>query len=131
LDAGKGTGSPLTSHALPLAELLPQARVETGVMVAPVTGAAAAQPQAAQVSGETKVAPTAGVAPRSAPLRAPQATAVYRTLTHESAQMFERARDSVFKQVLFKLGKESSEVRMRLEPKGLGELDLQVSVQKG
>ncbi len=52
----------------------------------------------------------------------------YRTLNAAGVAMNEQARDSVFKQILFKLGKEGSEMRVRLDPPELGELDLHMIV---
>ncbi len=55
----------------------------------------------------------------------------YRTLNAHAAQLNEQARDSVFKQILFKLGKDGGEMRMRLEPPELGELDLRMTIESG
>ncbi len=57
-------------------------------------------------------------------------TTGYRTMNQQSVRMVEQARDSIFKQILFKLGKDSGEMRMRLEPPQLGELDLHMQVDK-
>lgn len=128
-DAGKGTGSPLTSTALPIAaDVQPQANAVAGTAAVPV---AAAAPVAPVLSQDARIAAANGAGPRSAALRAPAVAAAYRTNTTQSAQMFEQARDSVFKQILMKLGKNGSEMRMRLEPPELGELDVQMSVNKG
>jgi flagellar hook-length control protein FliK len=55
----------------------------------------------------------------------------YRTLNPQGVQLLDQARDSVFRQILFKLGKDGSEMRMRLEPPDLGELNLHMVVEKG
>jgi flagellar hook-length control protein FliK len=55
----------------------------------------------------------------------------YRTLNAQAVQLNEQARDSVFKQILFKLGKDGGEMRMRLEPPELGQLDLRMTVENG
>lgn len=55
----------------------------------------------------------------------------YRTLNAQAVQLNEQARDSVFKQILFKLGKDGGEMRMRLDPPELGQLDLRMTVENG
>lgn len=55
----------------------------------------------------------------------------YRTLNAQAVQLNEQARDSVFKQILFKLGKDGGEMRMRLDPPEFGELDLRMTVENG
>jgi flagellar hook-length control protein FliK len=45
--------------------------------------------------------------------------------------MLEQARDSVFKQILMKLNGDGGEMRLRLEPPDLGELDLRLVVEHG
>ncbi len=55
----------------------------------------------------------------------------YRTLNSHAVQLNEQARDSVFKQILFKLGKDGGEMRMRLDPPEFGELDLRMTVENG
>lgn len=67
----------------------------------------------------------------SAPLRAPGVAAGYRANGKASAELVDQARDSVFKQILLKLSGEGGEMRMRLEPPELGELDLRVVVERG
>ncbi|MGE3173682.1 MAG: flagellar hook-length control protein FliK [Planctomycetota bacterium] len=62
---------------------------------------------------------------------APAAAPGFRTLTPHALQLDEQARDSVFKQILFKLGKDTSEMRLRLDPPELGEIDLHLVVEKG
>jgi flagellar hook-length control protein FliK len=66
---------------------------------------------------------------RPAPPKA--AAAGYRTLTPQALQLDEQARDSVFRQILFRLDKDSSEMRLRLDPPELGQLDLHLMVEKG
>ena len=45
--------------------------------------------------------------------------------------MLEQARDSVFKQIMMKMNADGGEVRMRLEPPDLGQLDLRMTVEGG
>lgn len=73
-----------------------------------------------------------GALPRSAvPTRANTVAAGYRTSSTTSAQLLEQSRDSVFKQILMKLSGDGGEMRMRLEPPDLGELDLRMLVENG
>ncbi|MCB9884575.1 MAG: flagellar hook-length control protein FliK [Planctomycetes bacterium] len=65
------------------------------------------------------------------PQRGQAVTAGYRTNNAASAQLLEQARDSVFKQILLKLNDDGGEMRMRLSPPELGELDLRLSVSAG
>ncbi len=104
---------------------------------APVAAAAAAAPGAANAVGGVRAADAATrgtdafAARTSAPLRAPAAVATHRTLPAPSAELLEQARDSVFKQILMKLAGDGGEMRLRLEPPDLGELDLRLVVQGG
>ncbi len=65
------------------------------------------------------------------PPRSQAVTAGYRTNNAASTQLLEQARDSVFKQILLKLNDDGGEMRMRLSPPELGELDLRLSVTAG
>lgn len=67
----------------------------------------------------------------STPLPTPAATAGYRTWNAQSMQLLEQARDSVFKQILLKLGKDGGEMRLRLDPPEFGQLDLRLVVEQG
>ena len=55
----------------------------------------------------------------------------YATKTAQSMQMLEQARDSVFKQIMLKLSNDGGEMRMRLQPPELGQLDLRMTVEGG
>jgi hypothetical protein len=55
----------------------------------------------------------------------------YSSKNAAQAQMLEQARDSVFKQILMKLTGDGGEVRMRLDPPDLGQLDLRMTVEGG
>ncbi len=127
--AGKGTGSSLTSPDLP-GVAAPQSPGVRSLAVATtgVTGVATAGN--APAGGEARGAWPAVDAPRAAARRAPTAGAAYRSVTPQSAQMLEAARDSVFKQILVRLSGEQSEMRVRLEPPDLGQLDLRMTVEK-
>lgn len=65
------------------------------------------------------------------PPRAGAVTTGYRTSATASAQLLDQARDSVFKQILFKLEGDGGQMRLRLEPPNLGELDLLLTVENG
>jgi len=98
----------------------------------------AGQSTAVQAVGATKAAgqgPMRGLdgdwQRATTPLRTPAATAGYRTSEAASAQLLEQARDSVFKQILLKLNPEGGEMRVRLDPPELGELDLHMIVEGG
>jgi flagellar hook-length control protein FliK len=134
--AGKGPDSPRTSK--PSVEPLLAAVMNHGhqAPAAPFV-VAAASPGIAAVSGTRTAGETAlrggeVLAPRAnAPLRAPGTTATYRTDNVAQAQLLDQARDSVFKQILMQLTGDGGEVRMRLEPPELGELDLRMVVEQG
>lgn len=135
--AGKGADSPRRATS-PLAEL---ARTE----VLQNLGAGQASPvstSAAAPTGPATAAPTTlnntgskAIAPQFAlPQTAKQVTASaagYRTQSASSAQLLEQARDSIFKQILMKIDDKGGELRMRLEPPQLGELDLLLTVDQG
>lgn len=131
--AGKGTDSPrsFTPAGEPLLAATLQAQ----------QGGQAANALTNQ--GQTQAPTTArGVEPTmrgstNAPLansNTPKATAAqtaYSTRTPAQAQLLEQARDSVFKQILMKMNADGGEVRMRLEPPELGQLDLRMTVEGG
>jgi flagellar hook-length control protein FliK len=132
IEAGKDSGSPRTS-ARPVAPGLPavaSARTANapgfvpGAAVAAANGAGPAVP-AANVRAEVSALG------KTAPLRAGALQTGYRTLNPQAVQLVEQARDSVFKQILFKLDEGNSEMRLRLEPPELGELDLRLVVENG
>ncbi|MBK8099021.1 MAG: flagellar hook-length control protein FliK [Planctomycetes bacterium] len=136
LDAGKGTDSSRASAFAPAATPAGQ----------PGPALTAKPPGNTALSGIQTAGPSAAAALRDGPhglrgidlpasaksalARAAAAQAGFRTANVHTAQMLEQARDSVFKQILFKLGNEGSEMRMRLEPPELGELELRMVVEK-
>jgi hypothetical protein len=135
--AGKGPDSPRTSpgsgtdHEPLLTGALPQGEQGRGVVVGPssqgVTAiAATGKAGEAQVRGFEN-----GQARGSTPTRAPAVAAGYRTDNAASAQLLEHARDSVFKQILMQLNGDGGEMRVRLQPPDLGELDLRLVVEHG
>ncbi len=67
----------------------------------------------------------------STPPKAQSVQTGYATKTAQSMQMLEQARDSVFKQIMLKLSNEGGELRMRLQPPELGQLDLRLTVEGG
>jgi flagellar hook-length control protein FliK len=62
---------------------------------------------------------------------APSVQGAYSAKSAAQAQLLEQARDSVFKQIMMKVNSEGGEVRMRLEPPDLGQLDLRMTVEGG
>ncbi len=73
----------------------------------------------------------AGLARPTPPVRAAAVAAGYRTDAAGGAALLEQARDSVFKQILLQLHADGGEMRLRLEPPDLGELDLRLVVTNG
>jgi flagellar hook-length control protein FliK len=140
--AGKGPDSPRTSSRPaaagsepgPAAPSLPTGSANTttnGVAIGPAAQPAVA-PAVTARSGEALVRGVDGPAFRpSTPTRAPAVQAGYATSSAASAEMVERARDSVFRQILMKLTGDGGEMRLRLEPPELGELDLRLVVEGG
>lgn len=135
--AGKGTDSPRTSSGgRPSVEPLLVAFVQHAARPqAPVVAGEAARGVGALGGVRAGEAPTRGIegpATRAdTVLRAPATVAGYRTNSAASAELLEHARDSVFKQVLMQLTEGGGEMRMRLEPPDLGELDLRLVVTAG
>ena len=132
--AGKGTDSPRTSSAnsepliaATLQSPAAQARLLPGVQ--PTTQ----QPATANArAGEPLVRGADGTAATgNTTAKAQRAQAGYGTRSAASAQMLEQARDSVFKQILMKLTDNGGEMRLRLQPPDLGELDLRLTVEAG
>lgn len=138
--AGKGTDSPRTSNSTQggepmLAELVELAarsplRAGVTVTVAPTTvGSAVASTVG---SGEPLLRGVGASGTRGQ--ETPTAETVkpgYRTSNAATVQMLEHARESIFKQILLKITGDGGEMRMRLDPPELGELDLRMVVSKG
>ncbi len=130
--AGKGTDSPRTSS--PTEDLLAAiARRGTEAGTAPTAIVPANGP--AVVTAKTGEAPVRGVdaasAAKTAPSRSVPVAAGYRANAKVSAELVDQARDSVFKQILMKVFDGGGEMRVRLEPPDLGELDLRMKVENG
>ena len=131
--AGKGTDS--SRSFTPAGEPLLAATLQAKGGDQP-TNANAAQGQNQTATAARSVEPTmrgstnAAFATKSAP-KAAAAQAGYSTRTAAQAQMLEQARDSVFKQIMMKMNADGGEVRMRLEPPDLGQLDLRMTVEGG
>lgn len=133
--AGKGADSPRTSSS-PIEPLFAAVVQYTAQSPTPATPFVPGQRGVAAVTGASATtAATRGTemsALRSAPpLRAPAATAALRTPTPATAELFEQARDSVFQQILMKLNGDGGEMRLRLQPPELGQLDLRLVVEDG
>jgi len=133
--AGKGTGSPRTSSSEDLLAAIVQRGTKTPDAV-PVPGMGVVTPIAAASAKVAEPRAVGGIGSASAlrPNGASQAPAVaagYRANGKVSAELLDQARDSVFKQILMKLTDGGGEMRVRLEPPDLGELDLHVLVEHG
>lgn len=131
--AGKGTDSPrsFTPSGEPLLAATLQAQNSGQPANATIT-----QDQAQTANATRTVEPTmrgstnATIGNKTAPKPA-DVQAAYSSRTAAQAQLLEQARDSVFKQIMMKLNSEGGEVRMRLEPPDLGQLDLRMTVESG
>jgi flagellar hook-length control protein FliK len=64
------------------------------------------------------------------PVVVSRAQSGYRTLNKSAIQMVEAARDSIFRQVALRVNGGGGEMRLLLDPPGLGQLDLRVIVDK-
>ncbi|MCC7396799.1 MAG: flagellar hook-length control protein FliK [Planctomycetes bacterium] len=134
--AGKGADSPRTSarDVEPLLAAVVQ-RAATPAAVSPVVGGPAIGAVEGARAATTGNAPTRGVdgtAPKtSTALPTPATTGSYKTNSAASAQLLEQSRDSVFKQILMRLDGTGGEMRMRLEPPELGELNLRLVMDHG
>ncbi len=132
--AGKGADSPRPSSPTvePLLATALQYTVAARVATTaePANGVSAIG--GARTAGE---APTRGIdgpmARPGTPSRAPAVAAGYRTNSAASAKLLEQTRDSIFKQIMMKLTGDGGEMRMRLDPPELGELDLHLVVEGG
>ncbi|MGC6489536.1 MAG: flagellar hook-length control protein FliK, partial [Planctomycetota bacterium] len=101
----------------------------------PLVGGAA-QPQLQQPAPTRAGEPMirgAGGAPLTdgATAKAANVQTGYATKSARSMQLLEQARDSIFQQILMKLTAGGGEMRMRLSPPDLGQLDLRMTVEGG
>jgi flagellar hook-length control protein FliK len=134
--AGKGADSPRTSSRTSEPLLAAAMAQRANTPNAAGAGAGNAAERTAAVGGvRSGNAPTRAIAASelrpTAPSRAPAVAASYRTSGTATAEMLEQARDSVFKQILLKLNGDGGEMRLRLQPPDLGELDLRLVVDNG
>ena len=132
--AGKGSDSPRTSSQNSeqlIAATLQSSQPKNAAPIG-VAQQAAAQTANAARGAEPAIrgAGTLESAGQAAP-KAQRAAAGYGTRNAASAQLLEQARDSVFKQILMKLKDDGGEMRVRLQPPELGELDLRLTVEGG
>lgn len=130
--AGKGTDSPRTFT--PTSEPLVAAAMQN--QNAGQAGPAIAQAQPQTTNPARSVEPTMrgsinGTTQNKTAPKAADVQGAYSARTAAQAQMLEQARDSVFKQIMMKMHGEGGEVRMRLEPPELGQLDLRMTVESG
>ncbi len=133
--AGKGTDSPRTSARTVEPLLAAVVQHNAGANNAPFVVAGSGERTGAiggVRAGDAATRGTGGLQARTtAPLRAPAVQAPYRANEAASAELLEQARDSVFKQILMKLSDDGGEMRLRLQPPDLGELDLRLVVEGG
>jgi flagellar hook-length control protein FliK len=135
--AGKGADSPRTSSSIGqdepwLAALVQQKATPTAVPFGTTPTGQVAKVDGASGVGATTAARGLDAAARAnTALRAPTVAAGYRTSGAASAELLEQARDSVFKQILLQLTEQGGEMRLRLDPPELGELDLRLVVEHG
>jgi flagellar hook-length control protein FliK len=103
----------------------------------PAIAPAAAGPAVAAVGAARAVdaaLPGAALPPTrpSSPLAQPAVAGSYRTNNAASAELLAQARDSVFQQILVKLGADGGgEMRLVLQPPDLGQLDLRLVMDQG
>lgn len=127
------TTEPVRAAAKPSAEPLLAAALNPMVAQAPAQATAVAGKEnnvgaigAARGVAAAAPGPAAALARPNAPLPTPAAAGSLRTNNAASAELIEQARDSVFKQILVKLTGEGGEMRLKLQPPDLGELDLRL-----
>jgi flagellar hook-length control protein FliK len=134
--AGKGADSPRTSSRT-MEPLIAAVVVHGATQPANGPVVAAAQSGVQGITGAKAAGdgPTRGIEGAwqraNTATRAATVAAGYRTTSASSAQLLDQARDSVFKQILLKLTPGGGEMRMKLEPPELGELDLHMIVESG
>ena len=117
---------------------------QTEGVAAPATTAATAMAAAAPTAARAATArtaaspaPTTATAPANAAQRAEYTAARVRSAPSYSGfdpravERLEAARDSIFRQIALRIGATSSEMRVVLTPPELGNLDVQVVVEKG
>lgn len=144
---GKGVGSSASSvhsdsvfasAARPPATIVPPTFV-AGAASSPTAQAAATAIDGVRSSAQSGAPPASTALPAGPRLAtgAPHARSAtpelagYRTLSPQTLQLAEAARDSVFRQIALRLGDEGSELRVLLDPPELGEVDLHLVVEKG
>ena len=133
--AGKGAGAPLTSKNTVALDAGTGTTNEAGSLLAKAQPADIRPTEVANASANRPAltdsfAKLSSTLPKHSAIPASAKTAGYRTMNAQSVQMVEQARDSVFKQIMFKLGKETGEMRVRLDPPELGELDLRMQMDR-
>lgn len=128
------------------ASISPAARSSGAIVLdsaAPLTTAGANAAPAIETTATNAVpaARTAGTPPAAtapngeshgsqATATASRATPGYRTLNPQTLQLAQNARDSIFKQIVFQIDADRSEMRVLLNPPELGHLDLRLIVDK-
>lgn len=132
--AGKGTDSPRTSSQQNEPLMTAAFHAQHGTQQTLVANAQAQQqagPAAARAVEPTVRGASNAQFANSTPPKAASVQTGYATKSAHSMQMLEQARDSVFKQIMMKLNDDGGEMRMRLQPPELGQLDLRMTVEGG
>jgi hypothetical protein len=122
---------PSATAAEPLWEAVAQRRAGGAIPVLTNGNTSGAKP-ASPTAGPASLRGVAASGERTnAPLAAPAAATIYRSAAPAGAALLEQTRDSVFQQILLQLTPNGGEMRLRLQPPDLGELDLQLVVEHG
>lgn len=135
--AGKGSDSPRThSTRAALAEPLLDEIAGHGARgperAVAVIGSAAAPAGAGRATGDPLLRAVDGANQRgSDTARSAAVKPGYRTSAAATAQMLDQARESIFRQLLLKITDGGGEMRMRLDPPELGEVELRMVVEHG
>lgn len=133
--AGKGADSPRTSSPALAVDNLLAAAMQRGAKQPGTPLLAGASGIAPITAAKGVDAPTRAIAMLAergaAPTKAAAVAAGYRANGKVSAELVDQARDSVFKQILLKLTDGGGEMRVRLQPPELGQLDLHLLVEQG
>lgn len=119
----------------PATQAPPPERAVSAGANGPAVPAAAVEPTAqaeARQAGETRGVAAPARVSRPAARTTPIARAAsYKSLGKQALQLSEQARDSVFKQILWRVRPEGGEARFLLDPPELGRVDLRVVVENG
>lgn len=121
---GTGAGAPGAAGAAPSPALVPAPHAAAATSPAPAAATIAA-------SGTAPNGRLAGALAKETPAATLRETGTsgYRIWNPRTLQLAEQSRDSLFRQIVMRLGSEGGEVRMLLDPPELGRLDLTMQVE--